>query len=167
MDIKQLREEYKKAFGTKAFNGWSVEQLQEKLTPTEAPKETVLGKVKGFFSKENENIDEAVKSIADKTNGEDEDKTEDDKADEIEDLVNEEARSIAEAKRLNSRVFRRVDDSVVPVMIEGEPHCLDGNKYIPYNEAVIKRQKQKIVEEVAKLKGLEETEEKRKALLHA
>ena len=66
----------------------------------------------------------------------------------------EEAKRMAEAKAINNQSFRTIDDSLVPVMIEGVAHCLYNNKYVLYEEAEILIQKEKVARETRILKEL-------------
>ena len=69
-------------------------------------------------------------------------------------VSDEEAKRIEEAKIINSKQYKIIDDSLIPVFIGGEPFCLFGETYIPYDEAEMKVQELKVQREQDKLEDL-------------
>jgi len=66
----------------------------------------------------------------------------------------EEAERIADAKRINSMQHKILPDQLTPVWLNGEPHAIIDNKYVPWVEAEIYFEEKKIEEAQAKLKEL-------------
>jgi len=121
MDIKQLRDDYEELTGSRPFNGWDVEKLQEKM--------------KDFKQENNIKEDVEVHGLPPQK----------------EVKIKEQQTTIHEMNQKASRLnmYKQLI-RMEPVFINGEPKAIVNNEYVDWAEAEIGAFK-KIIEEVEQI----------------
>ena len=66
----------------------------------------------------------------------------------------EELERMEEARKINTMQYKLIPEEATPVFLEGKPYCIINNEYMPYEEAVIYIQENKIKKDTEKLEQL-------------
>lgn len=144
MTLQEARQLYKETFGKLPGPRWPIETVLDKIKGKDATKDQIPSQDAITTKTEDKTIDtsEVPKTMAEM------------KQEEWEKLSEEERMS--RAKKINEERIETIDqfEELAPVFINGEAFCIIDEKYVPYKEAQIIRQKEIVRRETAYLKSL-------------